>query len=102
MGVDVAFAFALQLVKGLFADLIDSMSEQKPINPWNYKPWWCQPWSILLTGVTLISGSWLVFKIIWLTVIVAIPLLIWMGFFLLIWPQLMIRSGVLESHQDVV
>ncbi len=74
------------------------MSEQKPLNPWNYKPWWCQPWSILLTGVTLITGSWLIFKTIWLTVLVSLPILIWMGFFLLIWPQLMIRSGVLESY----
>ncbi|AFY31100.1 DUF6737 family protein [Calothrix sp. PCC 7507] len=76
------------------------MSEQKPLNPWNYKPWWCQPWSILLTGVTLISGSWLIFKIIWLTILISIPILIWMGFFLLIWPQLMIRSGVLDTYQS--
>ncbi|MBD2501407.1 DUF6737 family protein [Anabaena azotica] len=76
------------------------MSEQKTLNPWDYKPWWCQPWSILLTGVTLIIGSWLLLKIIWVTVIVAIPVLVWMGFFLLIWPQLMIRSGVLESYQN--
>jgi len=68
------------------------MTQQKPLSPWNYKPWWCQPWSILLTGITLISGSWLVFKTIWLTVLVAIPLLAWMGFFLLVWPQLMMRS----------
>ncbi|MBD2339723.1 hypothetical protein H6G64_22375 [Calothrix sp. FACHB-156] len=76
------------------------MLEKKPINPWNYKPWWCQPWSIVLTGITLISGSWLVFKTIWLTVLISIPLLIWMGFFLLIWPQLIIRSGVLDSYQN--
>ena len=76
------------------------MSEQKSLSPWHYKPWWCQPWSILLTGVTLISSSWLVFKTIWLTVIVSIPILIWMVFFVLIWPQLMIRSGVLESYQS--
>ncbi|MBD2249713.1 DUF6737 family protein [Nostoc parmelioides] len=75
------------------------MSEQKTLNPWNYKPWWCQPWSILLTGLSLICGSWLLLKIIWVTVIVAIPVLVWMGFFLLIWPQLMIRSGVLESAE---
>ncbi len=78
------------------------MSEQKPLNPWNYKPWWCQPWSILLTGVTLISGSWLLFKTIWLTVLVAIPLLVWMGFFLLVWPQLMIQSGILDSAQNTI
>ncbi|GAX35960.1 DUF6737 family protein [Nodularia sp. NIES-3585] len=76
------------------------MSEQKSLNPWHYKPWWCQPWSILLTAVTLISGSWFVFKTIWLTVLVSIPVLIWMGFFLIIWPQLMIRSGALESEQS--
>lgn len=73
------------------------MSEQQTINPWKYKPWWCQPWSIILTAITLISGSWLVFKIIWFTILVAIPLLIWMGFFLLIWPQMMVESGVLNN-----
>ncbi len=73
------------------------MSKQKPISPWSYKPWWCQPWSILLTGVSIISGSWLLFKTIWLTVLVCVPILTWMGFFLLMWPQLMIRSGALES-----
>lgn len=79
------------------------MSEQKPLNPWNYKPWWCQPWSILLTGVTLITGSWLLFKTIWLTVLVAIPLLVWMGFFLLVWPRLIIQSGIIDaSHPNSV
>ncbi|MDZ7957328.1 MAG: DUF6737 family protein [Aulosira sp. DedQUE10] len=76
------------------------MSEQKPLSPWNYKPWWCQPWSILLTGITLISASWLLFKTIWLTVLISIPILIWMVFFLLIWPPLMIRSGILDSYQN--
>ena len=73
------------------------MSEQQTINPWKYKPWWCQPWSIVLTTITLISGSWLVFKIIWLTILVAIPLLVWMGFFLLIWPQMMVKSGLVNN-----
>ncbi len=73
---------------------------QKPTSPWSYKPWWCQPWSILLTGMALISGSWLVFKILWLTILISLPVLTWMGFFLLIWPRLMLRSGVLESYQE--
>ncbi|MBD2203784.1 hypothetical protein H6G33_21535 [Calothrix sp. FACHB-1219] len=76
------------------------MTENKPLSPWNYKPWWCQPWSILLTGITIISGSWLIFKTIWLTVLISIPILIWMGFFLLIWPQLIMRSGILDSYQN--
>ncbi|OKH13058.1 hypothetical protein NIES592_15620 [Fischerella major NIES-592] len=75
------------------------MSERKSISPWKFKPWWCQPWSILLTGILLISASWIIFKTVWLTVLIAIPVLTWMGFFLLIWPQLIIRSGILESYQ---
>ena len=75
------------------------LNEEKPVSPWNYKPWWCQPWSILLTGVTLISGSWLLFNTIWLTILVSIPVVTWMVFFLLIWPRLMLRSGILESYQ---
>lgn len=74
------------------------MSEQKPLNPWDYKPWWCQPWSILLTGITLISGSWLLFKIIWITIIIAIPVITWMVFFVLIWPQLIVRTRILDSY----
>jgi hypothetical protein len=76
------------------------VSVQKPLSPWKFKPWWCQPWSILLTGLTLIGGSWVIFKTIWFTVIVAIPISIWMGFFLLIWPQLMIKSGMLDSYEN--
>lgn len=76
------------------------MNEKQTINPWNYKPWWCQPWSIILTGITLISGSWLILKLIWLTIIVAIPVLSWMGFFLLIWPKLMVESGILDQKSN--
>lgn len=75
------------------------MDESKPINIWNYKPWWCQPWSILLTGITIISASWLIFKIIWLTIIIAIPILTWMIFFLLVYPKLIIRSGILDNQE---
>lgn len=73
------------------------MSEQKPVSVWNYKPWWCQPWSIVLTGVTLIGGSWVLLKMLWLTILVAIPILAWMGFFLLIYPRLVLHSEVLEK-----
>jgi hypothetical protein len=76
------------------------MSEEQPLSPWKYKPWWCQPWSILLTGVTIIGVSWLLFKIIWLTVVVSLPVLVWMGFFLLIWPKLVLGSSVLAASQE--
>lgn len=71
---------------------MEQLSEHDAVSPWKHKPWWCQPWSILLTGITLIGGSWLLLKMLWLTVVVAIPVLIWMGFFLLVWPRL-VRSA---------
>jgi hypothetical protein len=61
--------------------------EQEAASPWSYKPWWCQPWSIVLTGIILILGSWLLLKIVWVTFLIAVPVLIWMGFFLIIWPK---------------
>lgn len=76
------------------------MPQQKSTSVWDFKPWWCQPWSILLTGTTLIGGSWLLFEKIWLTSLVALPIGTWMGFFLLVYPQLALRSGLLdEMHQ---
>ncbi|AKG24790.1 DUF6737 family protein [Calothrix sp. 336/3] len=74
------------------------MSKEKTI--WQYKPWWCQPWSILLTGIILITGSWLISKLIWLTVLVAIPVSIWMIFFLLIYPRFVKESGILEQMES--
>jgi len=67
------------------------MTSEKPLNVWQYKPWWCQPWSILLTGTTLITVSWLLFHKVWLTVLVSIPLLSWMSFFILIYPKVFIK-----------
>ncbi len=76
------------------------MSAQESVSPWSYKPWWCQPWSILLVGITLIGGSWALLKTWWVTILVAIPVSAWMGFFLLIWPELMRQSSVLQPLQS--
>ncbi|MEB3272577.1 MAG: DUF6737 family protein [Prochlorothrix sp.] len=64
-------------------------SSDSALNIWDYKPWWCQPWSILATGFGTIALSWLIFHRYWLTTIVALPLLAWMGFFLLLYPRLL-------------
>ena len=96
-----------EVVSGCYleqSDVYELRSMQTDLNKsssvWDYKPWWCQPWSILLTGVTLISGSWLVFKTIWVTVLVAIPILTWMGFFLLVYPRSMAESDLLSVQEE--
>ncbi|MDC0834188.1 hypothetical protein POG22_14410 [Geitlerinema sp. CS-897] len=69
------------------------MSDSNDFNIWKYKPWWCQPWSILLTGIAIIAGSWLLFHRFWLTGLVAVPILAWMGYFLLLFPRLVVKYG---------
>ena len=60
--------------------------EQKSFSVWNYKPWWCQPWSIILTGVSIIAGSWLIAKILWITIILSVPICAWWIYFLILYP----------------
>lgn len=55
---------------------------------WKYKPWWCQPWSIILTGIIIISGSWFIFNIIWLTSLLLVLISIWWLLFLILVPYL--------------
>ncbi len=69
------------------------------LSVWAFKPWWCQPWSILLTGFGAIALSWFLAHRLWLTGLVAIPFLAWMGFFLLVFPKAMAESGLLEEMQ---
>jgi hypothetical protein len=69
---------------------------EKTTNPWNYKPWWCQPWSILLTGCLLVTGSWTAIHNPWVSAVISLPVLVWMGYFLLIWPRLV--REMLESE----
>jgi hypothetical protein len=69
-----------------------------PYNPWSDKPRWCQPWTILLTGTCIIGGSWLLFHQIWVTGLVTVPIGVWMGFFVLLWPKLMREAMAAEGQ----
>lgn len=80
--------------------MMDEQSiNQTAINVWEYKPWWCQPWSIVLTGIALISGSWLLLHKVWLTAIASVPVLIWMSYFILLYPKLVQRNSNLSQSE---
>ncbi len=49
---------------------------------WQAKPWWCQPWSIVLTGLAIPTGSWLLFQRLWITLPVAGVIVVWWLLFL--------------------
>jgi hypothetical protein len=64
------------------------MTDQSPdINIWEHKPRWCQPWSILLTGVLVILGSWLLYQRLWLTLPLGFLVIVWWFYFLWLWPR---------------
>ncbi|WP_461556563.1 DUF6737 family protein [Synechococcus sp.] len=63
---------------------------------WSLKPWWCQPWTILLTGTIGIAGSWLLLQIWWLTTGVALVVIAWWVLFLLIVPNITPVETIVE------
>jgi hypothetical protein len=66
-------------------------------NRWESKPWWCQPWTIILTGIIIIAGSWLLFYTTWLTLPVAILIVVWWTYFLIIVPRLLAAQDLDRS-----
>lgn len=64
------------------------MTQQKA-NPsiWQKKPWWCQPWSIILTGIAMPSLMWVVTHLWWLTLPVVVAILGWWYVFLYLVPK---------------
>ena len=71
------------------------MPESQPAF-WSLKPWWCQPWSILWTGASVIAGSWFLLHRWWISAPVAVAVLAWWGLFLVVVPAAH-RAGPLEE-----
>lgn len=64
---------------------------------WKYKPWWCQPWSIILTGIGIITGSWVLFKLIWLTALFCTLICAWWLLFLILIPYLYAKQQTINT-----
>ena len=64
------------------------ISHLDSVNIWDYKPRWCQPWSIISTGIALITAVWWLTNIIWLTLIVSTLIMVWWGYFLVLYPRI--------------
>jgi hypothetical protein len=47
----------------------------------------------------LIGLSWVLRHSIWVTMLVAVPVVVWMGYFLVVYPQLMAQSGLFPSER---
>lgn len=80
---------------------MDPQPTSQASSVWHYKPWWCQPWSILLTGIIIIGGSWFLFRAIWISLAISIPTLIWMVFFLMVYPRLFAQAMSAEIQKQL-
>jgi hypothetical protein len=69
----------------VWADLATEDSSSSSL--WRSKPWWCQPWTILLTGVTVIALSWLLLHLWWISAPVALAVVLWWWVFLVVVPR---------------
>ena len=56
------------------------------VSIWDHKPWWCQPWSIVLTGIVAVAGSWMVLHRWWVSLPVLVAVLLWWTVFLILVP----------------
>lgn len=54
---------------------------------WDTKPVWCQPWTIVLTGLVAVLVSWLALKSLFVTAIVTSVIGLWWFLFLYSYPQ---------------
>jgi len=53
---------------------------------WSEKPWWCQPWTIVGTGVALVGGSWWWLRLWWISLPLGLGVLVWWWLFLVLVP----------------
>ncbi|MEM9217966.1 MAG: DUF6737 family protein [Cyanobacteria bacterium P01_F01_bin.150] len=54
---------------------------------WVLKPWWCQPWSIILTGLIVPALAWVVSHRLWIVLPISIGILGWWIVFLYVVPK---------------
>ncbi|AAP99920.1 MULTISPECIES: DUF6737 family protein [Prochlorococcus] len=66
---------------------------------WDSKPKWCQPWSIIITGVLSIIIIFVTFKNFWLTIIASFLITLWWILFLFIAPMIY-NIELVQSEKD--
>lgn len=74
------------------------MNQSPPASIWKMKPWWCQPWSIVLTGLLMPSGLWLLSHRLWMVLPVAAAVVLWWFVFLYAVPKQYAAALTDESY----
>ena len=72
----------------------------EPVSIWASKPWWCQPWTILLTGLVVVAGSWVVLHRWWISLPVGLGVVAWWAVFLVLVPAAYRQQALESSNPD--
>jgi hypothetical protein len=64
-----------------------ALESKPPASLWDQKSWWCQPWTIVLSGLIAIIGSWWLLRTIWITALVFTAIAAWWLLFLVLVPR---------------
>ncbi|KAH1258316.1 hypothetical protein HKD37_03G008041 [Glycine soja] len=67
---------------------------------WDTKPSWCQPWTIALTGVSIIAISWLILHSVIITSLISSLICAWWYIFLYSYPKVL--PFLKENYVDVI
>jgi hypothetical protein len=78
------------------------MTNSETVSPdlWQSKPWWCQPWTIILTGVMIVAGSWLVLHTWWISIPLSILIGVWWLYFLVVVPRMLRQMAEEQAIQS--
>jgi len=77
-----------------------SSSSSSASSGWKTKPFWCQPWTIVLFGVFCVSLPTLAFDWKFVSVAVAVPISAWWYVFLVLYPKSYASSSFEEKEED--
>jgi membrane protein YdbS with pleckstrin-like domain len=81
-------------------DTPTATTAERPTSLWQLKPWWCQPWTIILTGIAIPLGSWEVLGRWWLTLPLVLMILVWWLLFLY-WVPRQFQQELLGGRKDL-
>ena len=77
-------------------DMLLLQKEEDEKNVWKTKPFWCQPWTIVLTGVGIISLPTILFDWKAVSGVFVVPIAAWWYIFLYAYPKSYRENGMEE------
>ena len=77
-------------------DVLLLQKEDEKNNVWKTKPFWCQPWTIVLTGVGIISLPTILFDWKAVSGVFVVPIAAWWYIFLYAYPKSYRENGMEE------